>query len=130
MRYLAILLPLLSGCTALDAIQAAPDDDRLLTVLHVAQTDVSAAYALAEAAGDEVAMACWPALGDWLVHLEEYRAMAEEVEGSGVAVAYQRARNVRRRLEAGVPVELELQCAALFSDSTSFLRRLVLRLGL
>lgn len=128
---------LLSGCTGLQAVQdararadAGEDADSLVALLSVAQEDVRAAQALAESAGDEAAIACWPALADWLEHLRTYRELAEEVEGAGVAVAYQRARNIRRRVDFGVPMAVEVRCAALFGDRSSFARRLVLRLGL
>jgi len=124
---------LLTGCASLVPTQPATDDDqgdRIETLLQVAVTDAETALTLATNANDLAAMQCYPKLIDWLGHLEDYRGVAVDSTGKGVITAYQRTRNIRRRIGTRVPEKVRIACSAMVNDSVGFLKKLIATIGL
>jgi len=128
-KLFAAALPLLLVACA-SGPNISPDGDlRSLSDFTVA--DLQSANALAIAAGDEKAKACYPALIDYVESLQVYRDVTTEAEkNDGAFTAYQRTRNVRRAFDGGVPETVEIYCSALFNDSKTFIGRMLARLGL
>lgn len=123
---LAASLPLLLGACA----TGADFDTKARSLSDFTVADLKAANELAVAAGDEKAKACYPALIEYVESLQGYRDITTEAEKvEGAFVVYQRARNIRRALDVGVPESVEIHCASLLNDSRGFLGRLLGRVG-
>jgi hypothetical protein len=91
--------------------------------------DLDAAHASAVAHQDPVAAGCWQAVGDALRAQGEIPSTAAASSSSGAATAWQIARNVRRRIGAGVPDAVNTACAPLVLDAQKTLARLGLMIG-
>ncbi len=120
MKTLAIILALfLAGCGSITG------DDPLSRLGDFTVADLKAANDLAVSADDQIAMACYPELIKFVERVGDFRAETRTV--AGAFSAYQRARNVRRRLELGLPDSLRIGCAALLNDSKRSVLRLLTR---
>lgn len=117
---LLIAAVLASGCTLGDGkIGPVPVADMQKFTVD----DIDAAQKMAEAAGDQKAMACYPMLKRFVA--ERFVPMTAEVKGA--VSAYQRARIARLRVQEGAPEYLEIACASLLNDSKGFVARLLAR---
>lgn len=92
-------------------------DKFLAKTADIVVADLESALALATAADDKPAMTCYPVLIDWAQHLVEYRDQVVATAEAGVFTQYQRARNIRRRLEEGVPEEVGIACSRMIEES-------------
>lgn len=82
--------------------------------------DLRNARSMAERTGDLLALQCY----DYLIpKLEARLDIPAEEEISGAISAYQKARNVRRLIEARDSVPFRLACGPLLADSEAVLRR-------
>ena len=104
------LLLLLGGCVA-----GSP------RFRDIVQEDVRQAKAMAEQADDQLALKCWSYL--------EGAAVARVDAGGpvGVLSVYQKARDVRRTIAAGVSDQFKLECGPMLLDSRTALGRLAAR---
>lgn len=107
---------LLAGCAGIAERVA----DQVQPVLDFALNDIRAAQDLAVAAGDEAAIQCYGVLEARVAKL----GPRLEPPVIGAVSAYQKARNVRRFIAAGISEELRAACAWMIMDSRSFLRGL------
>lgn len=120
MRKSLSLLLLLAACTS-----QLPEGDDLESLRQLTLADLRAAQKDAEAHKDIIGATCWKQLAISLEGLSDH-----DNPIIGIATAHQTARNIRRRLEAGVPEEIRLACAALVDDGSRFLIRLARRIAL
>lgn len=124
---LALLVALgLAGCGTLpNTVQNGDTQDEVEALVQFASDDLRAALADANAHGDVIAATCWSKL------LEKVDDLPRLTEGRviGAASAYQKARNIRRRVDAGWSDDVRLACAALADDGRSVLARLLRRIG-
>ncbi len=106
-----VLLLLLGGCAT-----GSPEFRNIL------QEDVRQAKLMAEQSDDQLALKCWS-------YLEGATATRVPSEGelAGVLSAYQKARDVRRAIDAGVSDQFKLECGPMLLDSRGALRRLAAR---
>lgn len=119
-KYIAIAILLsLSACAAL------PQGDRQ-ALADFTVSDLKAAHASAVQTNDAVAARCWEVLAK---HVNE-RAAAPTTEAVGAATAWQMARNLRRRLEQGVPEEVNAACAPLVTSAAGTVLKLRKLIGL
>ena len=111
MRSLVIFCALaLSACAAGKA-----NNNAVVGLTSSAITDLQAAQADAEAHGDQIAAACYPALITFVAQLQSSAQQSQPVGGFS---GFQRARDAVKDAEAGVPVYLRIGCAALVQDVT------------
>ena len=111
MKTLAIICGLaLSACAANQT-----NNNAVVSLTSFAITDLQAAQADAEAHGDQIAAACYPAL---ITFVSQLQNSAQESRPVGGFSGFQRARDAVKDTEAGVPVYLRIGCAALAQDVT------------
>lgn len=131
MKRLAIALALLlTACTADDGepgqgLAAAPAIEEAADELKgFVQADLEAALADAEAHQDQVAAQCYTAILGRLQELQE----RQRVKPVGAISGFQKARNLKRRLDAGISDEFDIACGPLIAqvrrDTLSILTRL------
>jgi hypothetical protein len=112
MKPLAIICMLaLSACAA-----GQTKDNAVVSLASFAISDLQAAQADAEAHGDQIATACYPALITFVTQLQ---SSAQQSSPAGTFSGFQRARDAVKDTEGGVPVYLRIGCAALVQDVTS-----------
>ena len=110
---IALLALVLSACSGL------PKD-----VAEFTTTDLERALVLAE--GDKAATNCWSTL----LPYAEAATERDTPEAVGIASRFQKIRNLRRTLRAGIPEEVSIACAPLVVDTQKTLLRLFLGRGL
>lgn len=118
---LAFVVALLSACAG-----SIDTQDEAVVLTQAAVYDLKAAKADADAHEDIVASTCYGKL------IEKLSALPALTEGRviGPATGFQKARNARRRLDAGVSDEVHLACAALLADTRATVLRVVRLLGI
>lgn len=114
---LLIALPLLGACAGTAPSEA---DDDVSGIRAFALEDLQTALALAEAGQDRLAVKCWARLIAIVG-----RDRPDRVAIKGAFSAYQSARNIRHRLESGVPDDIREACAPMTSESRGVLLRLL-----
>ena len=106
----------LSACAG----QALDTQDDVEALTRFVAADIRAALADAKIHEDQSAVQCWTVL---LAKVEDLpRLTASPVVGA--ASAFQKARNARRRFDAGVSEEVHIACAAMLDDARSTILRL------
>jgi hypothetical protein len=103
------LLLLLGGCVQGDL----DTQDQVVAVTGVVAADLRVALADADVHADRAASQCYRAL------LERVEALPDRTAGPvvGAISAFQKVRNARRAIDAGVPDDVHIACAALVADS-------------
>jgi len=111
MKITAIILAglLLSGCAGNIVTKAITSDDP--DEISFVRKDLEAALASAKANDDQLGEMCWAAI---IKKIEEPRTKTNVV---GALSAYQKARNVRRKLEGGLDTSLRIGCAPMLTES-------------
>ncbi len=90
---------------------------------EIVLADVQQAKVLAEQADDQLAVKCWTHLEQLtLANIPNPDAPVGRVVG--VMSAYQKARNVRRKVEAGISDQSRLECGPMLMESRSVSKRL------
>ena len=138
--YIIGIVLFLSGCAGFRPVGISGDlkEDPVDTFSAFVREDVNKARWLATAANDRPAMVCYEELLNWidetadqkqrLVNAESGFDPDIHLQGDGIVTAYQRARNLRRRIQKSVPEEVKIACAAMVYESKSFLTRLLFRI--
>ena len=106
----------LSGCSVLETL-----DEKADKWSKNAIVDLAAAARSAVAHGDPGAQTCWAVLAGYI----EFRRQQGTTEVIGVFTAFQKARNIRRLVDAGIPEQVHIACAHMFGSA----KRTILRLG-
>lgn len=123
--FAAALLALTACGTLPNTVQDGDTQDEIEALVAFASDDLRAALADAQAHNDVIAATCW---GKLLERVEDIPRLTE-TRVIGAASAYQKARNIRRRVDAGWSDEVRLACAALADDGRGVIRRLLRRIG-
>ncbi len=90
--------------------------------------DAQQAKLMAEQADDQLAVKCWTHLEKLtLANQPDPDALVGRVVG--VLSAYQKARNVRRKVEAGISDQSRLECGPMLMESRSVFKRLGARVA-
>lgn len=111
------LLLLLGGC-----VQGEVDtQDQVEAATAVVTADLRVALADADAHADRAASQCYRAL------LERIETLPDRTAGPvvGAISAFQKTRNARRAVDAGVPEEVHIACAAVVADARATTLRLL-----
>lgn len=82
-------------------------------VIDFAKADLEEASRIAHEANDRIAYQCW----DYLVTVVPEAQSSSNGQIDGVATAFQRARNVVKRVGDGVSDDLRLNCGPLYLDA-------------
>lgn len=120
MKHSILALLLLSGCTFAQPPQPTGNvsvDMAALATFTVA--DLQAAEDDAIATKDELSMPCYPAL---IKFVQSFPSANQNV--AGAFTAFQKARDIRHGVEAGLPNYLKLGCAALVADEKQLIAKL------
>jgi len=112
---------LLAGCSLLGT-EPRDNDDLLARLATITQEDLDAAIVDAQSHNDILALACYQTLKPTLAALRDQA----KFESKGSISRYQRARDLRRGVEGGIPDNVRLGCGGLLIDQRDF----ILRLGL
>lgn len=116
----AFLLAFLSACAS-----SIDTQDEVVVLTQAAVYDLKAAKTDADAHEDIVASTCYGKL------IERLSTLPALTEGRviGPVTGFQKARNARRRLDAGISDEVHLACAALLADTRATVLRVTKLLG-
>lgn len=124
---MACALVLIAGCATApvagvpaDTETADTADTPLGRISQLAQADVQAALDDANAHGDVIAAQCYAHILAVIPTLPNAAAAPK-----GVVSAFQKARNIRRRVDQGISDEFTLACGPLITDT----RRTALKIG-
>jgi hypothetical protein len=115
---------LLGACTT-NAEQLQEINANLMTNQAFVLSDIESARKIAIAHDDVLAEKCYDVL---YVYIET--AKVEFSSAAGAITAYQKARTLRRKAQAGLPDDVRMWCGALVSDSRRSLTGIASELGL
>ena len=113
---------MLSACATAGTLGTDPSpEDGLSRLAAFTINDLQDADKQAVAAGDDIAHLCYPALIQFITERQ-----GDTGTVSGAFSAFQRARNVANRVDAGLPQYLLIGCAPLFTDARLMLAKMAL----
>lgn len=117
-----VLASLLAGCSATATVgtpSTAPAPSGLSQLATFTVADLTSADSDAVANGDALAHACYPALAKFVTSLAPTGGNV-----SGAFSAFQKARDLRRGVQGGLPDYLKLGCAPLLVDEQVMIAKL------
>ena len=103
---------LLASCTAQSN---ATLNSEIAKLAAVAVADLNAAAADASNHGDTLAAACYPALANWIITIQQQHGPV--VAPAGAFSAFQQTRDILKGGMGGIPPSVKLGCAALYLDA-------------
>lgn len=116
----------LGACANLEGtVRNGDTQDEIVALAELAKADVESALADARAHKDKAAVLCYAELLDKLEDLPKLTASRVV----GPVSAFQKARNIRKRIDEGVSEDVEIACAALANETRGTLRRIVRLVG-
>lgn len=116
----------LGACSSLpDTVQNGDPRDEIAALTELAKTDIESALSDARAHKDKAAVLCYSELLDKIEDLPKLTASRVV----GPVSAFQKARNIRKRIDEGVSEDVEIACAALANETRGTLRRIVRLVG-
>jgi hypothetical protein len=113
MRLVLLACLLLAGCNAQP--NAANLNAQLARLASVAINDLNVAAADAANHGDTLAAACYPALANWIITLQQ--SQGQITAPAGAFSAFQQTRDILKSGMPGIPPSVKLGCAALYLDA-------------
>lgn len=117
-----VLSLFMSACAttqAINLLQSGQETDLFSAVSKVTVADLDAAMADAQQNNDVIAMNCYPVL-------KKYVLMGSQgtTKIVGAFSAYQKARDIKKGIGAGVPDDLKLGCAAMLQETRDFVLKM------
>lgn len=104
---------LMEGSAYAQQPKPAPINDPFTALRQFTIDDLNAALADAQANNDLIAAGCWQAL----IPLVQNNAANPLPSKPGAALAFQKARNFKRKVQAGIPEAVTAACAPLILDA-------------